>query len=309
MRLLASVVFSGVLIVSLDASNAINQFPICDQLGDNSSHLHIQLNRAIEKVDLHDTIEFDEKIPEKPIVILVPSYNNSQWYKENLNSIFMQNYTNYRVVYIDDVSPDGTGALVEKYVHSQGQADRFTFIKNKERKLAMANIYNAIVNYCNDEELVVMVDGDDFLAQPNALKYINHVYSTQTIWLTYGSNLFLSQCERVGWQAPFPQSVIEKNGFRKFRHGLTHMRTFYAWLFKKINKQDLMYRNVFVSMTYDVAMFLPMIEMAGSRHLFIDKILYLYNDLNELGDYRVNGKLQWHLNLYLRSKQQYQPLK
>lgn len=52
---------------------------------------------------------------------MVPSYNNieSGLYLRNLNSIFMQNYTNYHIVYIDDASSDKTGEYVKSYVMSR----------------------------------------------------------------------------------------------------------------------------------------------------------------------------------------------
>lgn len=51
---------------------------------------------------------------------MVPSYNNIQddRYKANLKSIIMQNYSNYHVVFIDDVSEDGTGQKVQEYADS-----------------------------------------------------------------------------------------------------------------------------------------------------------------------------------------------
>jgi cellulose synthase/poly-beta-1,6-N-acetylglucosamine synthase-like glycosyltransferase len=37
-------------------------------------------------------------------------------YKRNLNSIFQQDYTNYKVFYVDDNSEDKTAQLVKDYV-------------------------------------------------------------------------------------------------------------------------------------------------------------------------------------------------
>ncbi len=51
------------------------------------------------------------KYTEKPFVFIIASYNNSEWYKNNLDSVFAQDYENYRIIYIDDASPDGTGHL------------------------------------------------------------------------------------------------------------------------------------------------------------------------------------------------------
>src|SRR3989304_6153185 len=45
---------------------------------------------------------------EKPIVVVIPSYNNKQWYQKNLDSVLTQNYHNFRIIFIDDASPDGT---------------------------------------------------------------------------------------------------------------------------------------------------------------------------------------------------------
>jgi glycosyltransferase involved in cell wall biosynthesis len=43
--------------------------------------------------------------------IVVPGYNNNAncRIEYNLNSIFSQNYTNYKVVVINDASNDGSG--------------------------------------------------------------------------------------------------------------------------------------------------------------------------------------------------------
>ena len=75
---------------------------------------------------------FKLTVPEKPIVIIVPSRNNNELfegterYKLNLDSIFNQDYENYRVIYIDDCSSDGTADLVESYIQEKGQAGRVT---------------------------------------------------------------------------------------------------------------------------------------------------------------------------------------
>ena len=48
--------------------------------------------------------------------IVIPSYNNALWYKQNLDSIAIQNYPNWHAYYINDHSTDKTGELVERYV-------------------------------------------------------------------------------------------------------------------------------------------------------------------------------------------------
>ena len=52
-----------------------------------------------------------------PICVVVPSYNNAdkRRYFHNINSILQQDYENYRVIFIDDASDDGTGELMKQY--------------------------------------------------------------------------------------------------------------------------------------------------------------------------------------------------
>lgn len=79
-----------------------------------------------------------------------------------MNSIFSQNYTNYKVVIIDDASKDDTAILIRKYLDYYRIApERCELIVNKVNKKALENIYNAIVNNCNGYEIITIVDGDD----------------------------------------------------------------------------------------------------------------------------------------------------
>ena len=50
--------------------------------------------------------------------IVTNSYNNARLglIYRNLDSIFMQNYHNYHVVYTDDKSTDKTASLVKEYL-------------------------------------------------------------------------------------------------------------------------------------------------------------------------------------------------
>ncbi len=266
-----------------------------------------QLGKAYAKVQrtTREKHSYLSTVEEKKIVIVMPSYNNEKWYQQNLDSVLGQNYENFRVIYKDDISKDRTADLVVEYLAQHPRGDKVLFIKNEQKMLAMANIYYAIHNHCEDEELVVIVDGDDFLAHENVLKQLNYVYSKQDVWLTFGNNLCLSNLSTCSWSMPVPKNIIQKNQFRRWPHGQTHLRTFYSWLFKKIDEADLRHKGEFYKMTYDVAMLLPMIEMAGERHQFIPNVLYLYNDLNNINDHKKNGKLQHSLNKLIRSKKPY----
>lgn len=243
---------------------------------------------------------------EKPIVVLTASYNNQKWVEHNLRSIFKQDYSNYRVIYIDDASQDKTADIVERWLKEQSKQIRFDLIRNKERVGVLSNIYKAVHTLCKEEEIVVILDGDDWFYGTVALKRINHAYSTQEVWLTHGT--FKEFPSKTGiWSRPIPADIVASNTFRTFLCP-THLKTFYAWLFKKIRLEDLQYEGKFFVMTGDQAIMFPMIEMAGERHAFIKKPIYVYNTSNPINDSKVNRQLQRDLETLIRSKPPYQRL-
>ena len=240
---------------------------------------------------------------DKQIVVLVPSYNNARWYQKNLDSVFMQTYNNYRVLYIDDCSTDNTADLVEAYVAEQGFADRVTVIRNEERRRAMANIY-AGVHMCQDKEIVVMLDGDDWLANDRVFELLNLVYQQPNVWLTFGN--FRMHSRGYSWGGSIPTKVVRGKQLRSFQPGPSHLRTFYAGLFKKIRREDLCRDGEFYAYTYDLAMMFPMIEMAGDRYQFIGRVLYIYNDHNPINDHKIDKQMQREIDLEIRSKTPYE---
>ena len=66
----------------------------------------------------------------KNIAIIIPSYNNCQWYQRNLSSVIAQDYQNFRVIYIDDCSSDGTGELVEQFIAEHNSGNLTHLIRN-----------------------------------------------------------------------------------------------------------------------------------------------------------------------------------
>ena len=77
-----------------------------------------------------DAIKTEIEITQKPLVIVIPSYNNKDWYDRNLGSVFSQKYKHYRIIYINDCSTDNTYDLVCNFVREQGQEHRTTIINN-----------------------------------------------------------------------------------------------------------------------------------------------------------------------------------
>lgn len=243
---------------------------------------------------------------ELPMVVIIPSYNNSRWYERNLDSVFMQHYHNYRVIYIDDCSSDGTGQLVYDYITHNRLWHRVTLIRNKERLGAMANWYRAI-HSCYDDEVVINLDGDDWFAHPYVLQRVNEEYQTPDVWLTYGQMRMLpwgkeNYCGPITYDAQHHEKLRSQCGLA------SHLRTYYAWLFKQIKIKDVMFEGKFLPMTCDRAMMAAMLEMGPTHFRFIPDVLYIYNAHNPITDGNVNDVLQNRLAQIIFQQEPYAPL-
>lgn len=235
-------------------------------------------------------------------LVIIPSYNNKDWYTRNLDSVFMQDYPFYHVIYIDDCSTDGTGDLVARYIKEKRQDGKVTFVCNKERMRALANIYASIYDYGRNDDIVVVLDGDDWWAHDHVLALLNKVYNKFDVWITYGSHEHYPSGKR-GVARKLPDKVIDTNSVRKYEWVTSQQRTFYAWLFKLIKKEDLLYDDKFYSVSGDVGVMLPMIEMAGPKSMFIPDIIYIYNMETPLNNKKVNPGVS--MSSFIRQKQPY----
>jgi glycosyltransferase involved in cell wall biosynthesis len=238
---------------------------------------------------------------EKHIVVIIPSFNNEQWYQKNLEILFAQKYENYRVIYIDDCSTDATAKLVSKYINDVGQWHRFELIVNTKRCGALENLYNAI-HSCSDDDIIVTYDGDDWFPNDEVLAKVCNAYMKKDVWLTHGT--YAEYPGGKKYAVNIPKKIIKKNKFRKYLCP-SHLRTFYAWLFKKIKRDDLLYNGKFYQVAWDLAILYPMLEMANERHALINDVLYIYNVGNPISDFRKHRDEQLKMDKHIRKKTPY----
>lgn len=227
---------------------------------------------------------------QRQFVVVIATYNNSRWWRMNLDSVLNQQYEQFRVIVVDDCSNDGMSDQITRYLEHHPSHNKVTYVRNNQRLGALHNIYNAVWS-CRPDEIVVIVDGDDWLANGLVLRYLNGVYQDPNVWLTYGQfKRFPKNSDAKSSQVPV--EILRRKQLRRFPWVTSHLRTFYAGLFHKIKKQDLCYQGNFFPMTGDLAIMFPMVEMAGERSRFIPDVLYVYNTNNSLSDHRVDGDLQ-----------------
>jgi len=245
----------------------------------------------------------DYTLEERPFVVVVVGRNNGAFVEKTLRSIFSQRYTNYRFVYVDDSSSDGSFSLVEDLVESSGLKELGTLIRNEEPLGQLANLC-AAVRDAADHEIVVWVEGQDWLAHEWVLSRLNSYYADPDLWLTYGQYREFPDY-RLGSSAPFNYEEWKEKGVRQCPFVASHLKTFYAGLFKQIDLADLTYQGTFLPAGADLAVMIPLLELARDHFQFVSEILYIANRrISALEDSELLTKAQ----PYVRSLASYDPI-
>jgi len=243
------------------------------------------------------------------MIKIVSCFWNASEYVENcINSIKSQTYKNYKVFLIDDVSTDDS---VEKIKTLIAGDDRFTLIVNQEKKGKLKNIDDLLLDdeLFNDEDIIIELDGDDWLYNENVIEKIYEKYNEdKNLWLTNGS--FIYSNGQFGFSSKVDYRTIRKDVFR-----FSHLRTWKCHLWRSINEESFLDENgdYFMSAP-DVAYSFPLVELAGEKHYkYIPDIMYVYNAESPYNEHKpdsFDGGLSSQLKNanIIRNKKPYKPL-
>lgn len=221
--------------------------------------------------------------------IIIPSYNNEKWCEYNLASILNQTYENYEVLYIDDVSTDNTYKKVTEIV---GDLPNWKIVRNKTNMRRGYNLspYNPdVIDFMkDDEDILLFVDGDDWLYDDDVLSNINKLYQENNYWMTYGKFICYPNGEMGNPQnTHYPDYVHLNKAYRRDLWRASHLRTFKWHLYKRIKKEDLQFTKTgeFYFHAEDLATSFPCLEMCPSHKIgVVDFITYVYNVSQENRD-------------------------
>ena len=276
---------------------------------DEASKILDEMKKAPQKTlsIIKESFHEKEKKETTHFKIVVPFYNAEDWIEKCINSIKTQAYKNFQCVVINDASTDNSDAVVR---HSIGNDVRFVYHNNEKNVGALENIYNGI-NSLNpaDEDVIVTLDGDDWLANNAVLGLLDYTYKKQKCWLTYGSYIEYPEGTPGKFsKTTVPDEIILKKSFRESVWMTSALRTFKYFLWKNIEVEDL--KNTqgnFYEAAWDLAFMFPMLEMAGSKIFHVKDYVYVYNLGTPINDHKVPEKRNKQL-LYeqeIRKKKKY----
>lgn len=238
-------------------------------------------------------------------VVVIAGRNNAQWVVRCLYTVLQQKYKNYRVLYTDDFSTDGTFDIVNAVCKYHPEGHRVSAVRNETRKKLCAN-HVAMLDQCKDDEVAVFLDGDDWLPHKDLgiLERLDSCYSKSNVWVTYGQ---FEYCEvsknpkgsKMGSAQQMPRNLhTRKAGFH-----CAALRTCRVWLFNKIKREDLKYKGEWFFPCSDLAIMYPLIEMAGpDRAIFFSISNYVYNRANKTCISMTEKERQQEVKVFIEKK-------
>lgn len=229
-------------------------------------------------------------------VFIIASYNNKEWYRLNLNSIFMQRYGNWRAIYVNDASTDHTMDLVKEHVARCNMNDKFKFISSKQRRFQAYSRYIAY-QQTHDDEYCILLDGDDWLYDEYVLTHISRTIKSTGVVCTYGGAVTFCEgmlSHKVA-NSGHAEQVIDKKAYRSDGWRTGHLRVMKSSVLKLIHPDDLLdATGQFITCSTDLMESWACLEMSGKKHCPITRRMMVYNRVNSIRHF--NSFYNRHLN-------------
>ena len=104
------------------------------------------------------------------IGVIVPVYKVEKYIAECIESILAQTYTNFRLILVDDGTPDNAGKICDEYAKKDS---RITVIHQENAGVTRARARG--VEEANDCEFITFIDADDIIPEEALETLITHM--------------------------------------------------------------------------------------------------------------------------------------
>lgn len=222
--------------------------------------------------------------------VIVAVRNAERWIGRSLESIRSQRYGDVDVFVVDDASEDRTAELAATVCKKEG----WGFRANAERLYALRNQVEGIRAMYTDDpmDVIVFVDGDDYLPHDHVLDTIAKHYADDTM-VAYGQYQSAPFSPTCSPSQPYPAHVVRAGTYRSFaaRGGgilHNHIRTFRYEVFNQLTHDDFVDdHGEWLRAAPDGALMFPCLELARGRVKVMPEVNYVYNSENNLSEWRV----------------------
>ena len=110
------------------------------------------------------------------IGVIVPVYKTEKYVAECIESILAQTYTNFRLILVDDGTPDGAGVICDEYATKD---PRITVIHQENAGVTRARARG--VEEAADCEWITFVDSDDSITNSALENLLKGLYNNSNI--------------------------------------------------------------------------------------------------------------------------------
>ena len=242
--------------------------------------------------------EYRSFAKQRPITVISPFWNAAAYIEKNIRSVASQDYDNYTHIMIDDCSDDESYDIAKRTIESLPEKirDRFFLLHNKENIGCIRNQITEIREYARADDIVMLLDGDDWLINNNTIfQYYNDLYD-QGYEFTYGS--MWSVVDNIPLIAQEYPAEVKKNKTYRSHHfnwkiPYTHLRTCLGKHFVGLDESKFKVDNEWMKSGADNPLFYELIERIDPDKIYCNReIVCNYNDANPLNDYKIRGEEQ-----------------
>lgn len=194
-----------------------------------------------EGIDQSRLFKSEAKSGVLPLVsIIVPNYNHESYLRERLESIYGQSYRNFEVILLDDMSSDGSVAILEEYVDKYPQKTRL--IVNTTNSGGVFHQWKKGIESARGE-LVWIAESDDFCSL-DLLEKLVPFFDNEGVMLAYAKTIF-TQDEKEIWSIEEYLGDIDQEAWSKEFVSCAHTLVNEAWGIKNIvpNASSAIFRN------------------------------------------------------------------
>ncbi len=197
------------------------------------------------------------------ISVVVPIYNVEEYLSKCLNSIIAQTYKNIEIVLVNDGSPDGCGAICDKYAQKDNRIKVFHIPNGGVAKARQMGVEKSSGEY------IVFVDPDDWL--PADSIDVLHSNMSEDIDLVVGSRIIHKGNEQI--KVPLHPQTLSRDEYLNLLLALETPMV--PW--GKIYRRSLFDKDSFpnVKMTQDLLMNIEIsIRLRGVK--IVNSLVYNY---------------------------------
>jgi glycosyltransferase involved in cell wall biosynthesis len=222
--------------------------------------------------------------------VVVPVHQRPEWLAVCLRSLELQDQPAFDVTVVDDASPD---PAVEAVARSFADRNGWTVVRSEERQEALASRCAGIAAAAPaDDDVVVFVDGDDWLVHAGALRAVAEAM-TDDVWITSGGMVSIASTptraerarsldallreRRAAFEAD-RDAVVAEARYRRMPWCWSHPIAFRAFLWRHIDPADFRVGSGrWIRTSGDLAYTFPLLELAGGRVALLDEVHYAYH--------------------------------